>query len=355
MPVGLSVVVAFALAFGVTAVAVPWAIELAHRTRFYDHPGGYKRHLAPTPYLGGLAVVLGLIVGAAALGARIDELVPILAVALAALVVGTIDDRIGLHIAARLAFELAAGATLFYSGFGWSVFGNNAADLVLTLLFVVGVVNAFNLMDNLDGATPTVALVLASAITVYAATHHQPEVAALAIALAGACAGFLPYNLAIPRARIFLGDGGSMAIGITLAGLLMALPVTEGFGWRRVAVIVVFIGLPALDTALVIVSRMRRNVSVFSGGRDHLTHRLHLRLGSSRRVALVLAAGQAALSGIAIALFDIGPIAGAVGAAMMVLTGMVLIAMLETVRLESEVAVGQPEASPAPAPDEVPA
>jgi UDP-GlcNAc:undecaprenyl-phosphate/decaprenyl-phosphate GlcNAc-1-phosphate transferase len=354
MPVGLSVVVAFALAFGVTVVAVPWTIELAHRTRFYDHPGGYKRHVAPTPYLGGLAVALGLIVGAAALGARVYDLVPIVAVALAALVVGTIDDRIGLHIAVRLAFELAAGTALFYSGFGWSVFGVEAADLLLTLLFVVGVVNAFNLMDNLDGATPTVALVLASAITVYAATHHQPEVAALAIALAGACAGFLPYNLAIPRARIFLGDGGSMAIGITLAGLLMALPVTEGFGWRRVAVIVVFIGLPALDTALVIVSRMRRNVNVFSGGRDHLTHRLHGRLGSSRRVALVLAAGQAALSGIAIALFDIGPIAGVVGAATMVLTGMVLIAMLETVRVESEAAVVQP-AETSPAVDEVPA
>jgi len=311
--------------------------------------------MAPTPYLGGLAVVLGLVVGGAALGARIDELLPILAVAVAALVVGTIDDRIGLNIFVRLAFELGAGAALYYSGFGWSVFGVEAADLLLTLLFVVGVVNAFNLMDNLDGATPTVALVLAAAITLYAATHGQPEVAALAVALAGACAGFLPYNLAIPRARIFLGDGGSMAIGIALAGLLMALPVTEGFGWRRVAVIVVFIGLPALDTALVIVSRLRRNVNVFSGGRDHLTHRLLDRLGSSRRVALVLAAGQAALSGIAIALFDLGPIAGAAGAAMVVLTGMVLIAVLETARLESEASAPQPEISPAPAPDEAPA
>ena len=351
----ITLTAAFVLALGATALITPATIWLACRMAFYDHPHDYKQHAAATPYLGGVAVVVGLLVGSCALGSRLGEFDAIIAAAVALLVVGTVDDRVGLDIALRVALETGAAVALFYAGVGWSVFGTEAADLLLTIVFVIGVVNAFNLMDNLDGATSTIALVLSAAIALYTTIEGQVALAALALALTGACAGFLPFNLASPRARIFLGDGGSMAIGITLAGLMMSVPGIEGFGWELIPVIVVFVGLPALDTALVIVSRLRRRVAVLSGGRDHLTHRLLQRLGSTRRVAVVLAGGQAVLSGMAIALLAADPDVALAASCILIACGIVLLVALEGPRWRSPVGATEPAVSPIAASEESPA
>ena len=322
---------AFALAIAVTGAVTPVAIAVAKRTAFLDRPIGYKQHHSPTPYLGGVAVILGFLAGSLVLGAQLSQFESILIAAVAMLAVGTLDDRIGLGIGVRLAVEIAVAAGLFYAGVGWSLFGSEAADLILTVVFVLAVVNAYNLMDNLDGAASTVALVSSSTIAVYATLAGAPAVGAMGAALAGACAGFLPFNIFKPRARIFLGDGGSMAIGITLAALMMCLPGMGGWGWQLLPVMVVIVGLPALDTALVVVSRMHRHVSVLSGGRDHLTHRLLSRLGSPQPVAVVLAIGQALASGLAVGLIQMGSEAALIGAAVLLACGVTLIAALETV------------------------
>jgi UDP-GlcNAc:undecaprenyl-phosphate/decaprenyl-phosphate GlcNAc-1-phosphate transferase len=329
MPDGLTLLVAVALALGVTALVTPAAMALARRTSFYDHPRGYKQHAAPTPYLGGIAIMVGVVVALVALRAQLGDFDTVVVVAVALLAVGTLDDRIGLNIGVRLVAEMGAAVALFYAGVGFGVFGNETADLLMTILFVLGVVNAFNLMDNLDGATTTIGLVSAAAIALFAALNDYLAGATLAVALAGACAGFLPYNLASPRARIFLGDGGSMAIGVTLAGLFMALPETEAFGWELLPVIAVLVGLPALDTALVIVSRLRRGVPLLSGGRDHLTHRLLEELGSCRRVALALAGAQTVVSGVAIALLYLDPDAAAAVSIGLLISGVALIGILD--------------------------
>ena len=302
------------LALAATGLATPIAIAAARRLAFYDQPAGYKQHASPTPYLGGVAVVAGLLAASLAFGLGWHELTIALAAAFALLAVGTIDDRIGLGIGLRLGVEVGVASALYFTGLGWSVFGGGAADFMLTVAFVVAVVNAYNLMDNLDGATPSVAAVGAAAIGIFAAVEGAFAVALLGLGLAGACAGFIPYNLARPRARIFLGDGGSMAIGVTLAALVMSLPVGGHLDWTMIAVAVVLVGLPAFDTALVIFSRLRRGANVLSGGRDHLSHRLYERLGSTRRVALVLGAGQAACSGAAFTLLQVGPALAALGA-----------------------------------------
>lgn len=322
---------AFALAITVTAIATPAAIAVARRTAFYDQPSGYKQHAAPTPYLGGTAVILGTLAGSLVLGAQLATLDMVLIAAVVLLIVGTLDDRVGLNIIPRVLAAMAAGVALFYSGLGWSVFGGDVANLLVTVGFVVAVVNAYNLMDNLDGATSTVAFISASAIGLYATLAGAPVAGALATALAGACAGFLPFNLHSPRARIFLGDGGSMAIGVTVAALIMALPGMGGFGWELLPVIVIMVGLPALDTLLVIVSRLRRGVNVLSGGRDHLTHRLHARLGSAQRVAIMLGVGQAASCAFAIGLLQLEPTAALVGAGALSVCGLSLILALETI------------------------
>jgi UDP-GlcNAc:undecaprenyl-phosphate GlcNAc-1-phosphate transferase len=202
----------------------------------------------------------------------------------------------------------------------------------MTIIFVLGLVNAYNLMDNLDGSAPTVALVSTLALGIYAAAQGDPALGAIGVALAGACAGFLRYNLARPAARIFMGDGGSMLVGFTVAALIMKLPNSGHLGWQLIPVTAVLVGLPALDTALVIISRLRRGVSVFSGGRDHLSHRLLALLGTPQRVAVGLALGQALFSGVGIAFRQLSPDAAAATAIAVLVAALASIIALETSR-----------------------
>lgn len=320
---------AFPLAAATTAILVPGAIALARRTGFYDHPVGYKAHGAPTPYLGGAAVLAGLLFAAFLCG-RGDALFgPIATIALVLWALGTVDDRYPIGPLPRLAVEVCAGAALFIAGGGWSIFPGEVLNLGLTVLFVVGVVNAYNLMDNMDGASGAVALASAAVLGLFATVYGDPGLGAISLALAGACVGFLPFNLASP-ARIFLGDGGSMPIGFVLAATIMSLPGGVHLGWVAIPVTVVLVGLPALDTALVIVSRLRRRAGVFTGGRDHLTHRLRTRMDSPRRVALALAAGQAFLCCSGVVLLQFGRADALAGSLGMMLLGAFVVAMLES-------------------------
>jgi len=183
-------------------------------------------------------------------------------------------------------------------------------------------------MDNLDGATGTVASAAAAGVGVLAAIQGDWALAALVFALAGACLGFLRYNLAAP-ARIFLGDGGSMPIGFVVAATVMAVPGQGAIGFPAVLVAIPLVGLPVLDTALVMVSRWRRRVSLVSGARDHLTHRLLQRVRSPREVAVALAAVQGGLSVVGLTVFQLGgesALAVAIGA---VIVGAGVVAVLE--------------------------
>jgi len=320
---------AFVVALGATLLLTPLAIRLAQLTGFYDHPVGYKGHVAPTAYLGGTAVIGAFLLAAAIFGSGASAFVPIAIGAAVLLGVGTIDDRYGLGPLTRLAIEVAAAAVLYAAGIGWTLFAGDALNLVFTVVFVVGVVNAFNLMDNMDGATGTVAGVSGAGLGVLAAAQGSPEMAAIGFALSGACLGFLRFNLASPS-RIFLGDGGSMPIGFVVAALIMAMPGTRHLGWAFVPVAVVLVGLPALDTTLVVVSRLRRGAGVFTGGRDHLTHRLRIKLGSARRVAAVLGGTQALLVAAGAILVGADKSFAAFGAVVTIAIGAAVVARLES-------------------------
>lgn len=327
---------AFLVAAAAALLLTPVAIAVARRTGFLDRPVGYKGHLRPTPYLGGAAVVAATIIAAVAFGHSASAFWPIVAGALVLWVLGTVDDRFGIGPLPRLAIEVAAACALFAAGVGWSVFPSEALNLALTVVFVAGVVNAYNLMDNMDGATGTVALVSAAILGMLAAAHGDVALGAIALALAGACAGFLPFNLASPS-RVFLGDGGSVPIGFVISATIMALPGTTRLGWALIPLAVVLVGLPALDTALVIVSRKRRGVGICTGGRDHLTHRLRARLGTPRRVAMALATGQAFLCGAGAVLYEFRDSLAMAGSLTMILIGILVVALLES-----------PEWAPAP-------
>ena len=206
-------------------------------------------------------------------------------------------------------------------------------------MWVLAVVNAFNLMDNMDGASSSVAAACGVGIGILALVEGDAALAAVPFALAGACAAFLRFNLSRPS-RIFLGDGGSMPIGLVVATSVMALPTGDSIGWPALTVGVLLVGIPLLDTSLVIVSRLRRGHSVLLGARDHLTHRLVGALEHPRAVALSLATAQIALGTTAILASRLDATALAVGLVALVGAAVTAIAVLDS-----------PPWAPAPSPD----
>jgi UDP-GlcNAc:undecaprenyl-phosphate GlcNAc-1-phosphate transferase len=301
----MDVAAAFAIAAIVTYLCTPVAIAVAVRTGFLDTPAGYKGHRRPTPYLGGTAIMLGVLTAVAAVNGGVPKHGLIILAALLIWLMGTLDDRLSLPISVRVAAEVGIAVLLWATGRGWDVFHNAPADLALTIVWVVGVMNAFNLMDNMDGAAATVAAVSAMGAGTLALITGDIALASLSFAVAGACFGFLPRNLARP-ARIFMGDGGSLLLGLLVARVTMAAVTPSYLGPSGVVVAALLVGLVILDTTLVSISRTRAGRSVLTGGRDHLTHRLSHVVGAPWKVAMALATVQIVVCGVTIAVSQAG-------------------------------------------------
>jgi UDP-GlcNAc:undecaprenyl-phosphate GlcNAc-1-phosphate transferase len=333
MPLAARLAVSFAAACAVAYGVTPYAIALARRLAFYDRPAGYKGHLQPTPYLGGAAVMSGFIIAVLAFAGDLGKTAPLLGGAALLWLIGTIDDRRPLSPALRALIELALGVLLYRAGLGWDLHGGEALDLVLTCLWVLAVVNAFNLFDNMDGAAAAMGLAVAGGAALIGVVRGEVWLAAAAASLSGACLGFLPRNLSRPS-RIFLGDGGSMPIGFAVSVLVMVAAGTATVAWRSLLVALLLVAVPALDTSLVIVSRRRRGVSVLTGGRDHLTHRTQRLLSTPHAVALALGVAQAALSVLAVLVSRGGSTVLVISVSLYVLGAGGLIVLLDTGQIE---------------------
>jgi len=299
MPIELRLLLGVTLAWGFVAMATPVAIRVAGRLDFYDRPVGYKGHARPTPYLGGAAVMAGFVVAIVIATGDWHRTLPLIIATAVLWAVGTLDDRRTVAPGLRVAVEAGLAAMLSLAGLGWHLGLGGAIELPLTVLWVVAVVNAFNLFDNMDGAASSMGFVVSTGVAVLGLAQGDPWVTATAAALAGACLGFLPHNLASP-ARIFLGDGGSMPLGFAVAALTMIGASQAVSAWPALIAGLLLVGVPLFDTFLVIVSRRRRGISVLTGGRDHLTHRARGRLRNARAVAVVLGGIQALFSALAV-------------------------------------------------------
>jgi UDP-GlcNAc:undecaprenyl-phosphate/decaprenyl-phosphate GlcNAc-1-phosphate transferase len=340
----LNAAAAFAIAALTTYLVTPVAIRIAVRTHFFDLPAGYKGHRSPTPYLGGTAIIIGILAGVVAVRGAADAHWAIIVGALGIWAVGTLDDRVSLPISLRTLIEVSLAVLLWATGRGWDVFGFAPADLALTVVWVVGIMNAFNLMDNMDGASATCAAVSAVGAGSLALISGDYALAPLAFAVAGAAFGFLPRNLARP-ARIFMGDGGSLLLGFLVARVTMAAVTRSYLGPSGVIVAALLVSLVIFDTTLVTISRSRAGQPVLTGGRDHLTHRLVRKLGTPRHVALSLALTQLVVCGLTIAVAQAGVGWVLLAGAAMAVVGGVLIWQLETVpvfRREAPTAVAAP-------------
>ena len=265
----------WSLAFSVAALTALVGTELLRRVAlaagFVDRPGPAKVHVRPIPYLGGAAIA-----GAAFAGwlfaPRLPSRLAVTAVAAAFLVlVGLLDDHRILGHRSRLVAQVAAAAAVIAAGVRAEPSGISPLDIAVTFLWIVGVTNALNLLDNMDGLAAGVGAVAAGGLFVLLAGADQAAVGVCAAALAGACCGFLAYN-ARP-ATIFMGDAGSLFLGFVLA--VAAIEVQPDLRPPGSLVVpLVLLALPVLDTTVVTLARLRHGRRIMVGGTDHLSHRL---------------------------------------------------------------------------------
>jgi len=229
------------------------------------------------------------------------EFIVVIALALLYSTMGLIDDLRGLSPRLRFVIGLVIATSLVAFGVRFSSPLPLFADALISVVWILGITNAFNLLDNIDGLAAGTAAVAAGAFFFIAVINDQQNGALFAIALAGAMLGFLRSNF--HPATIYMGDAGSLFIGFLMAylGLKMRTSVTE---IPQLFAPVVVLGVAVLDTTIVVVSRMRRGVSPFTGGQDHLSHRLR-RLGLSvRRSVTTLLLASGALGVLAVGLSE---------------------------------------------------
>jgi UDP-GlcNAc:undecaprenyl-phosphate/decaprenyl-phosphate GlcNAc-1-phosphate transferase len=280
-----------------SALAIRVLLATGLQRRFVAEPSSERWHDVPTPLFGGVGIFAGLTVGiwvAVAAGAMpaSEQLAGIYAGIALLFVAGLVDDVHALSPKLKLALQIAAAVIVLATGTGVQLIHTDVVAWPLAVLWLVGMTNAFNLLDNMDGLAATLAAIAFGFFAIDAVTVH-PDDGHLAFALAGVCAcgGFLPYNLR-PRGKaiVFMGDSGSQVIGFSLAALgLAASWNVAGSTVATLVLPILVLAVPVLDTTLVTVVRLLEGRPISQGGRDHSSHRL-VRFGMSEKHAVLLLA-----------------------------------------------------------------
>lgn len=274
-------------AFTISVLTIMWLLPLARRYGWVDHPNGDRKdHAEPTPMIGGIGVYMGMLVTTLVfLG---DQAVPrsyLLSVTLL-VVVGALDDRFDLKWQVRILAQITAALILTVLGgvraehlgpvFGLPDVEFGLLSLPISVVGIVGLINALNMIDGIDGLLGS--LVLASVLMFIAAGVYAggPEVTWRLFMVVGALIGFLLYNLrygANRRARVFMGNAGSMLLGFTIAHI--AFRMTQNHAHPITPVLAPYlVAVPVIDCLVLLVRRLRQGRSPFNGDRDHVHHLL---------------------------------------------------------------------------------
>jgi UDP-GlcNAc:undecaprenyl-phosphate/decaprenyl-phosphate GlcNAc-1-phosphate transferase len=313
----LGYLLVFLATAGAALLATPLVRRLAVRLGAIDHPSDRKVHPAPTPTLGGVALWFAVLVGLGvafllpsfrSLFEASSEPIGAALAATVVMVVGVYDDVRGLSAPAKVAGQVLATSLLVLAGvqllfFWWPGLGilSLSPDLAVatTVLWTVLMINAVNLIDGLDGLAAGVVAIAAGAFFLYAyragvAFYPGASPASLlSVVVAGAAIGFLPYNFY--PARIFMGDSGSMLLGLLLAAATISgvgrtdAPTNTDLAALAIPVIIplLVLAVPLMDVVLAIVRRLRRGRKVYAPDKEHIHHRL-LEIGHSHRTAVLL-------------------------------------------------------------------
>lgn len=294
--------VTFVAALALAALLTPIFRLIAIKLNVLDHPRTeLKTHQAPVPYLGGLAIwgawAASLFIIRFFTHFPTGTLRSLRGVLLGSLIVmslGLVDDVVprGLGFKKKFFFQTAAALIVVAFGIRLHFVSPFSVALVLSVIWVIGVTNAFNIIDIMDGLSSGIAVVASLAFLFIALPSEQIHVNFCAAALAGACLGFMPYNLS-SRAKIFMGDTGSLPIGFILASIAMGTSFTAANDIGLFAPLLI-LAIPLYDTMLVMFLRFQRGMSPFLGSKDHFALRLE-KLGFSRKQILAITFGVSAL------------------------------------------------------------
>jgi UDP-GlcNAc:undecaprenyl-phosphate GlcNAc-1-phosphate transferase len=322
----------FLLAMTTTAALTPVVMKVAGKRGLVDHPAPYKFHRKPTPYLGGLAVAMAVLGGLGAILVRVPELRgQFAAIALGGVIlsgIGLIDDLRTIGPRPRIAVQVIGASALWVGEVRVEPTHILPLDFLFTVLVVLAITNAVNLLDNMDGLSTGVVAIASFMFFVAAYWEGQQLVSAMAIMLTGACLGFLPYNF--NPARIFLGDAGTLFLGFLLATLAIKLRLEGHAVTTRIAAPLFILATPLFDMTFVVLSRWRAGRPVFLGDVDHSSHRLVALGASTRQAAVITYAACAASGGIGLALLaEENPVLSLVALILGPVIGMFLLWALE--------------------------
>ena len=287
----------FFATFALVGTLTPVMRKIAISKKIYDLPNAaHKTHKEPVPYLGGVAIIIGVTVisYAAAIYKQFNTedfllLTSVLAPAIVLGLIGLWDDLRNLRPGPRLAIQTVAGIFTAYILISQDTVGNptgsQTLDAIITVIWIVGICNSINFFDNVDGgAAGTVAI---SSLGLFYLTFQNQQffIAALSSVTAGATIGFLLWNKS--PARIYMGDAGALFLGVLIATLTIRLQPDTDALWKSLSIPLLLLAVPILDTTTVVISRIGRGVSPLQGGHDHLSHRLISR-GMTRKQAVIL-------------------------------------------------------------------
>jgi len=286
----------FVITYSLVGLLTPVMRKIAISKQILDTPtSAHKSHVQAVPYLGGVAILIGVVVVSYTaliingftrnnFWLATSVLVPAVAMGL----VGLWDDLRNLPPLPRFIGQSIAGlvvATLLViSKNVANPTGSTYIDVLITVIWVVGICNSINFFDNLDGGAAGTVAISAIFLTYFSISNGQSFISALAVVVAGGTLGFLIWNKT--PAKIYMGDAGALFLGVLLATLTIRLNPDTRTLFASFAIPILLLATPILDTCVAVFSRLHRGISPFQGGRDHLSHRL-IRLGFSRKLAAI--------------------------------------------------------------------
>lgn len=326
--------IAFLVAFGFTLISMPLARAIAEKIGAIDVPTDERRmHKQPTPRLGGLALFFGFMVSVLCFCEITREFIGLLCGAVIIVILGIFDDSRGLSAKFKFCIQIIAALVVVYVGdIKIDIFTNpnifsNEKFLVLsdwvsvpvTVLWIIAITNAVNLIDGLDGLAAGVSSIAAVSLVFVAIMVDAPAIALVAVIITGACFGFLPSNFR-RKNKMFLGDTGSTFLGYTLA-VLSILGGFKSYAVISFAVPVLIFGLPIFDTAFAMLRRILTGKSVMTPDRGHIHHKL-VDMGFSKKQAVFILYAMSAILGLtAVVLAE----SGALRALILLITALIVI------------------------------
>ena len=294
----------FVMAYLLVGALTPLMRKIAIATDVIDRPNSsHKSHKQPVPYLGGVAIIVGVITVSYATSLVSNFTIntfwlatSVLGPALLLGLIGLWDDLRNLpplprFIAQSIAGVFTAGILIATDNVG-NPTGSAIFDSIITIIWVVGICNSINFFDNLDGGAAGTVAISSIALAFLALNGDQYLIAALSTVTAGATLGFLVWNK--NPAKIYMGDAGALFLGVLLATLTIRLHPNSDTQIGSYFTPIFLLAIPIIDTTVAVLSRLRRHLSPFQGGQDHLSHRL-VRAGLSRKQAAITLWGLSGL------------------------------------------------------------